>query len=364
MYSINITSVSFSLILLSIFIAYTKFSSILSLQPKNINHNIEGMRGFACILVFINHSAFILTNNFIENNSIDYSQFNWFGNLGSFGVELFFCITGYLFAGKIKTGSIGGDFFVKRIKRLAPAYIITSIIVFILFMIFYGRELSSIKDFASVILQVFGLGFWGSGIEIFGKKVASLNVITWTLPYEWKFYAIVPFLAAILKNQGWVVCVGVFGALALTIDIINGGILWIYFVVGFSASYIRIKEHKKITIITLFFVMMVAFATAIISNGFQYGPSRIVFVSIFFIAGIYSNTSILSIKPLSLIGTISYSIYLLHLPNLFLIVNTLNIIYPLNKISIITLLTINIIAVVTTCITSQIMYKYIESRFK
>ncbi|EEW5980224.1 acyltransferase, partial [Escherichia coli] len=117
MFTPSIISIAFSLSIIIFFISLTYPIRKLVYQSEKLNHSIEGLRGIACILVFVNHSAWMLTNNHIDSVKIDYTNFNYFGNFGSFGVELFFCITGYLFSSKIKSGEFDIEFFGKRIKR-------------------------------------------------------------------------------------------------------------------------------------------------------------------------------------------------------------------------------------------------------
>ncbi|MGP5490482.1 acyltransferase family protein, partial [Pseudomonas helleri] len=91
---------------------------------------INGLRGLAAVFVFINHAPFILTSLGITNST--FSTWGWiYVNLGSFGVQIFFCITGFLFFDKvIKTPTMQWDnFFEGRVRRVAPLYYFSSLTV-------------------------------------------------------------------------------------------------------------------------------------------------------------------------------------------------------------------------------------------
>lgn len=67
MFTPSIISIAFSLSIIIFFISLTYPIRKLVYQSEKLNHSIEGLRGIACILVFVNHSAWMLTNNHIDS---------------------------------------------------------------------------------------------------------------------------------------------------------------------------------------------------------------------------------------------------------------------------------------------------------
>lgn len=86
---------------------------------------------------------------------------------------------------------------------MVPAYIFTSTVVLLIFVFLNFNNIRWYYDYASLIKQIYGFGFFGSKIEVNGITDTSMNVVVWTLPYEWIFYAFVPFLAAAFKMRSY-----------------------------------------------------------------------------------------------------------------------------------------------------------------
>ena len=126
---------------------FLTFSTLLKnrIEIAEIKHNykfINGLRGLAAVFVVINHAPFILTNMGITNNN--FSSWGWiYANLGAFGVQIFFCITGFLFFDKLmKTPNMEWEkFFRGRILRIAPLYYFSSLIVFLIACIYSNFEI-------------------------------------------------------------------------------------------------------------------------------------------------------------------------------------------------------------------------------
>ncbi|HFG3782180.1 TPA: acyltransferase family protein, partial [Escherichia coli] len=104
-----------------VFVCFNFYNHI-DFSGKRYLH-IDGIRGIAALLVVLNHAVFSLSNNGFNPLSVNTSNFWVFAHAGDIGVQIFFCITGFLFFDKIiKTGNkINWEmFFVSRVKRLVP----------------------------------------------------------------------------------------------------------------------------------------------------------------------------------------------------------------------------------------------------
>lgn len=362
MHTISYTSLIFAVSILMAFIFASKPVKGLAHQTPGMNDTIEGMRGIACIFVVINHSAWVLMHNGMQSKGIDYGIFSYFGNFGSFGVEIFFCITGFLFSSKIKKGKFDLSFFEKRIRRLAPAYIVVSTVILILFIMKHGNLIKNTSDISSLILQVYGFGFFGSGIILSGESITSLNAVIWTLPYEWKFYAILPFVSVIFGSKKLLIPSVIFSALFAYTQYIDNNTLWLYFIVGFIGSYIKPTTNNRISLAVSIFALFLLFYS-IASSEYQYGFFRTIYVGGFFLLCIYSAPFYLRLSQIKIIGTISYGVYIVHQPVMFVVTNFFNKAFGINDFSLYALLAVDVVSSVVTVMLSGLMYKYLEKRF-
>ncbi|MGZ8272072.1 MAG: acyltransferase family protein [Methylophilus sp.] len=161
------------------------------LAVKNIPQNkpsrllfLDGLRGIAILLVVFYHAY--------SNNWIDFlpyrDQYNDISILrfGSYGVQLFFMISGFVIAMTLEKCNSLGDFMFRRWLRLFPAMLVGSIIILISAPLFTARPYGTphLNDLIP------GLTF----IEpeffrvIFNNHQKVLEGCFWTLFVEMKFY--------------------------------------------------------------------------------------------------------------------------------------------------------------------------------
>jgi peptidoglycan/LPS O-acetylase OafA/YrhL len=128
----------------------------------------DGIRGFACLIVLVVHAAafsFPATFPYLEG-------------CGKVGVWLFFALSAYLLTHQLKTRGLSRDtlldYFVGRVLRIYP--------LFALAVVGY------------YFLQPVGIASWGDVwlALTFQKGYAHL----WTIPVEFKFYALLPVIVA------------------------------------------------------------------------------------------------------------------------------------------------------------------------
>lgn len=356
---------SYTIIFIFTCFAVSSLSSVLlkNIVPNNsigLDSTIEGLRGIACMMVFISHSAYTF-NHMKYDTNISYSSFYSAGSMGSLGVEIFFCITGYLFSNKIKNNLFDFSFFVKRIKRLAPAFLVVSTFVFIIYMVENYSRISSLNDLSSIVLQVFGFGFYGAGIEIGGVRDGTLNSIAWSLVYEWKFYAVIPFVSYMFYNRKSLIPFIAFGLFVAIADIYSGRFIWLYFFTGFAASYINKRIDINNTISTFITVTLLILITVI--NKPTAGVLQYLLVSFAFLFIIYARPKFISSKSFCFVGVISYSIYLIHQPVLHLTTMLVHNVLDKEHINNITLTIYIILPLTITMALSVFCYKYIEHHF-
>jgi len=312
-------------------------------DEKNRYQTIDGLRGIAAICVMFVHS--LLSYHFLYfktwwdqdtvNQTFDKSISSDFGatiySLGGFGVCIFFMITGFLFYDKLirSEGHINiKNFFIKRFFRISPLYYFVILSVFITVLITGLAEFSSLKKTIKSFLS--WLCFYFVDIKTISSIAPGsipLAGVIWTLKVEWIFYFCVPFLslfnrkkivsiAFVLLGLATVIILYKLKIIVLTITIMP-------FFLGMLASLIAnnyIKINKKILVnhITSFIILLITIYSIFLhKKQFVY----CLLLGLVFIAISNGNSifGILKTKILISLGSISYSIYLIHGLVLFLI---------------------------------------------
>ncbi len=151
---------------------------------------IDGLRGFLAFGVFVHHAAiwyvFLKTGSWVVPESRLYSQ------LGQATVTLFFMITGFLFYSKVlESREKPIDWlrlYVSRCLRILPLYV-------------------AILIFAALLIALIRYSGWVSPMVAPWHQKSLVGLITagvtWTLSYEWKFYYALPLLALTVGRVPW-----------------------------------------------------------------------------------------------------------------------------------------------------------------
>ena len=162
---------------------------------------VDGIRFLAIALVVMYHIyAFYLTKctlNF-TNDSTNYYWLNALLNHGNKGVEMFFVLSGYILALPFALQYIcGGNkvnikkYYVRRITRLEPPYILALIAIFLLKFVTKVAPLKVL--FPSLISSLL------YSYQIIYHSHPFLTVVAWSLEIEIQFYIIAPFLFKLLS---------------------------------------------------------------------------------------------------------------------------------------------------------------------
>ena len=358
-------TISFSIVLLFVICSSLLKHKIEQNEVKHDYQFINGLRGLAAVFVFINHAPFMLANIGVKNDS--FSSWGWiYVNLGSFGVQIFFCITGFLFFDKIiKSPTIQWDkFFEGRVRRVAPLYYFSSAIVFLIACLYSNFDIFN-KETLLTVSSMLTFNFLDSPSTIGGIVLTPLNSVTWTLVHEWRFYAVLPLIALTYKSRYNKLILGV--ALALTaIDLSASTIVcWPYFLTGIIAAILhkKIQCQRQTTWVLSIFALCIFIYTCGTKEPQGYGALRFVLSSCFFMCITLANPRVLHAQCLNRLSDISYSIYLMHLPVLYLTFKTASHLTDLSTISKTTFWSINLIAIPLITFVSTLTYINIEKRF-
>jgi peptidoglycan/LPS O-acetylase OafA/YrhL len=161
------------------------------LTSLNYRRDIDGLRAVAVLLVLVFHFELLPI-----------------GEAGFIGVDVFFVISGFLITSIVwrqlesKTFSFS-DFYAARVRRLAPALVVTLTGVFA-----YGvwrltpTELSELSRQIAAAQFYFSNIFYWQNVHYFGLQSESVALLhTWSLAVEEQFYLVYP--AALVLLHRW-----------------------------------------------------------------------------------------------------------------------------------------------------------------
>ncbi|MBV8802721.1 MAG: acyltransferase, partial [Gammaproteobacteria bacterium] len=362
----SITSIAppFILMIIFIFLSHQLSKKVIffkKLTDEKINNSslhlpIEGLRGVLALSVFFCHS--MVSFFFFKNGAWDVAPSAFYSFLGAFGVLLFFFITGYLFwikysytHAKFKIIS----FYKSRLKRIMPAYIISLCIICLVVAVCTHFTLQvPISTLLGSISQWIALGVPFPNYPLINKYTDTGIIdagVYWTLRFEMLFYLLLPIMIFFTKIIRLIPMLCFFGSIYYwgTHHPAKTPNTWIsvlidfsqYMTLGFAFGIIAAHLKYKIKKPPLFLCGQIGSLIIIISlltqflfikdvhlDNYTYRQSLLLFIPFLLIVFNNSVFGLLTTRAMLLLGTISYSIYLLHGIALFVILRTINLFYP------------------------------------
>jgi peptidoglycan/LPS O-acetylase OafA/YrhL len=282
---------------------------------------IDGLRGLAATLVLMNHIPLVVANHLQFAPTIDPEATDLVNYLGVVGVQLFFCITGYLFASKI-LGSRNvdwTDFFVRRIRRLVPAYVLAVLAALVVGTVVVDANLDYLGAALLALPHMMSFGIFVLP-EVQGFDMSRLLGVNWTLAIEWRFYAVLPLLFALRRFGHMNGPVSLLVFTLLLASVLGGGI-WLYFIVGAAATLLPKMDLPRVMRAPLALVAA-GCLISITLNWDDLASHKVaqgLHIAALFVSLCFLEPQWLTTRAVSTLGTISYSLYLLHMTVLFVL---------------------------------------------
>lgn len=291
----------------------------LNLRKERL-YELDALRGLAVIGVMLSHYTTRYENLFGHVKNPYLLDFPY----GGLGVPLFFIISGFVIYMTILNSQTIKDFAIKRITRLYPAYIVAVILTFTLVTLYQlqGREVS--LKHALINLTMF---------QGFLVGVPNVDGAYWSLTVEISFYMLIGFIVFLGFHRkieyisiAWLLAAALFKIIVINFDnvylhAIESQSINNYchlFIAGIMFYHLRnANRYIYHIIISLCLIYQFVFNDFVTS----------LFVSLFFVlfyALVFKKfLKIFNIKPLIFLGTISYSLYLIHQNIGYIVINIL-----------------------------------------
>ncbi len=291
---------------------------------------MEGLRGFAVLLVFLTHYAGMV-EPWVAGNTETARIASGLRHVGHAGVDLFFVLSGYLIYGSLmKRAQPFIGFMRRRVARIYPAFIVV-FIAYVLLSFAFPSESRIPSDPSEAALYLLQNLLLLPGLF----PIDPLITVAWSLSYEMLFYLVTPAFIAWLglrrRSRRWrvVFLLVLAGALALHGALLGGPIRLMMFVAG-MLLHEALAHRRQATqaspagapVGLLALLALLAGLGAVLLPGEGYATQALQ-VCILFVAWpllclvCFSAPSAwlpraFSWTPLRWLGNMSYSYYLLH----------------------------------------------------
>ncbi len=281
---------------------------------------LDGLRGFAALSVFAHH--LVITHHYIDTGIWAEPASRFYALIGPVGVSLFFMITGFLFWGKMlraKGRPRWQELYIHRLFRIAPMYLF--VVLVMLFIVFAKTDFQLLEPPSVVlgaVMQWLALGTIDTQPDVNTYEARHvLAGVTWTIFYEWAFYASLVFTAFFARGRMHLL----FISLALVLSLVGKTFLKLddsgfafLFLCGMAVASLlhedmKLRISQRLSSAIAFACISIVLITS--QNG--YGTMTSILLAWFFYL-VCSGTSVFGILtsiPATRLGNVSYSLYLM-----------------------------------------------------
>ena len=303
---------------------------------------IDGLRFIAIASIVVMHaSVYIMIKD--STDYLDTFDFEFLGKIlhhAMLGVPIFFAISGFILGLPFAKFYIDNGksinlkkYFVRRLSRLEPPYIVVLTLLFFGYVVFF-RTIpfdNGVKSYLSSLIYSHNIIY--SGIHPF----PLLNPNLWSLEVEIQFYILAPLLAYIfsvksnsIRRSSLLIAAVLFSVHSVyyTLPFLSIVKFFQYFLVGFlladlyvSKKTIFPKSKFDVPIALFFFVFIWLFETEDFTSNMAksaWEVTRLVGIFFLFYYVIFHKAiKFLSHPFVTNIGGMCYSIYMLHSPIIY-----------------------------------------------
>lgn len=263
---------------------------------------LDSLRGIACLMVLLFHYTTKYSEIFSTDITTKLVDFKY----GGLGVDLFFIISGFVIFLTIKKNTKPFEFAFKRFSRLYPTFWIC---VFITFFIIKSSSLVNYhRTFGELLVNLTMVP------DLFGVK--RVDGVYWSLLPELAFYFLMYVTLTFKKIKNidvicyvWLIII-FFNSLhdVMPIRVLLNLRFGHLFIMGICFYKIKCGEAKWYNHLLVLLCYLVSF---MLTDSIEKHIILLVFILIFYMF-VYGKLTWLKIKPLIVVGEISYALYLIH----------------------------------------------------
>jgi peptidoglycan/LPS O-acetylase OafA/YrhL len=169
-------------------------------MPESASRNLpmEGLRGFAVLLVFFVHYHALFAF-LVDPASHSHAVSNFLWSIGHSGVDLFFVLSGYLIYGTVIKKARGyWPFMRRRIERIYPTFLAVFAIYLAMSLLFPAKSKLPAETGAAIKYVVQNLLLLPGMFNI-----EPLITVAWSLSYEFFYYLFIPVLVGLTAMRRW-----------------------------------------------------------------------------------------------------------------------------------------------------------------
>lgn len=335
----------------------------MSALNSGFRSDIELLRGIAVIVVVLYHLDIALFRS------------------GFIGVDIFFVLSGYLIASIYSLEPNPIRFYERRIRRVLPAMLVTAIAFLLIApFIFLPFELQKLVDpIVGVLLFIPNVIFWRDN-DYFSNLDFSPIIHYWSLGVELQFYLLFPVIFYFLRKWKITLAIFIFASIIANILATKVSQKLAFFMLPFrtweflagylchlllqnkiSYEWLTLKLRTAISLISIFALLFLT-TTNIPRENFPglYAIAPVIFSTfiIYFEIPYQALFKFSITKVVQWIGKISFSIYLVHFPIIFIFKYS-----PFSEFHALTNME-RVFAVLLSLIFGFISYNFIERPFR
>lgn len=297
-----------------------------SLFPERI-YSLDVLRGIAALAVVFWHwqHFFYVGDSPKDFNGVAQPLFEWLRlpyQRGALAVELFFCISGFvffwLFARRIAQGNLSASrFFIDRFSRLYPLHLVTLIGVAALQWVYSSKHGSyfvyQTNDLYHAVLNVLLIPAWGL------EQGWSFNAPIWSVSVEVLLYAML-FVVCLTRQARYLIVPAliVLGYFLYPNNYKLGSGIFTFFCGGAAFMLLEQLGQRCTAKTTLFVTALAAVAAwSVVWQAEQlnrYFLTGVAFPTLVALLAALSCVLPTLLRPFAAVGDISYASYLLHFP--------------------------------------------------
>ena len=289
------------------------------ISSKKRFFELDAFRGLAALAVVFYHYTTRYNYFYPTNNMFGDFEFKY----GYLGVNLFFIISGFVIYLTLDKCSKLGEFAFKRMIRLYPAYIIAVVLTFTIVTLFglSGQEVG-IKEAVINLSMLSGFvnvpyvdgAYWSLTIELTFYFIMALL-------FFWKLLDKIEIVSLLWLSIGFIHLIVpefLFQNIQKYIELVGILNFCHLFIAGIMFYLLKANNHKK-----YYGILLLCVVYEFLLNGAFVGSIVLSFFILFYLI-VLGKLQFLNHSALVFLGTISYSLYLVHQNIGYVIINIMN----------------------------------------